>query len=817
MKYIRLSSVVLSYFLVLSLFFRCNKKNESFISERNLDFNPGWKFIKDDIQGGDNPNYNDSEWRLVDLPHDWSVEDYPIKDMDHSGPFNKNLPMGQDVGYLAGGTGWYRKELVIEQKNAGREVILNFDGVQSEMTLWVNGHKAGHHVYGYTPFYYNITQFLNAPGEKNVLAVRVFKPEQNSRWFTGAGIYRPITISFLDPVHVDVWGVEVQTETVNSNGAALELGVRVGNNCKSLTDVTVETDIISPKGHVVATAVAQGSIPVDKKRSFSLVINLENPTLWDLNTPALYVAKVHVLRNGNVVDEFFQPFGIRTIHFSTDKGFLLNGNPVLLKGSCIHHDNGLLGAMAFKNAEIRRVRIMKDNGYNAIRTSHNPPSRYFLDACDELGMLVIDESFDAWFKPKRPNDYHLYFKDWWKRDLETMLQRDRNHPSVIMWSFGNEIQERADSSGLAIARQMIDFIKSLDDSRPVTQAICRFWDNPGKTWEDTAPAFGLLDVSGYNYQWMKYESDHEKNPDRIMFGSESVPNEAFENWQKVKQLPYVIGDFVWTGMDYIGESGIGHSICHKKSGEKDLMLMPWPWYVSWCGDIDLVGNKKPQSYYRDILWENSKLEVLVDEPLPNGMIEKTSYWGWPNRMPSWNWQGHEGESLLVNVYSSYPMVRMELNGRLIGKKRVSENTRYTAIFRVPYEAGTLKVIGVVDGNDCEEIILKTTGPVVKLKLVLEHKGIFAERSDVAYIKVEGYDKADNAVPDSDLKMKVKIEGAADLLAAGNASPTMDGSMQDNDFRLYNGKALIIVRSSGHSGPVYVTVESDDGIIAETDL
>ncbi len=806
---------VLCFSLVLIILSSCNHKNSSFYSQREQDFNPGWKFVRDSLSGAEGPDFDDSGWRIVDLPHDWSIEDYPASDTAHLGPFDKNLPMGRDVGYLGGGTGWYRKTLIITPEHRDKEVIIYFDGVQSEMTLWVNGREAGHHVYGYTPFYFNITPYLNPPGEKNILAVRVYKPDRNSRWFTGAGIYRSVSISYLEPVHVDIWGISIITQAENKKD--IHLKVDVVNDENDVADVDIVTHIISPKGKVVTKVKTSGTVPAGTRKTFLAKAKIKNPVKWDIDNPELYVAKVQVLKDDEVVDEYVRTFGIRSISFSAEKGFLLNGKTVLLKGGCVHHDNGLLGAAAFKAAEKRRVRIMKENGFNAIRTSHNPPSKYFLDACDELGILVIDESFDAWVKPKRPNDYHLYFKDWWKKDLEAMVLRDRNHPSVIMWSFGNEIQERADPGGLKRAREMIELIKSIDNTRPVTQAICRFWDNPGRKWDDTAPAFALLDVAGYNYQWQRYETDHEKYPDRIMFGSESFPLEAFDNWQKVKELPYVIGDFVWTGMDYIGESGIGHSVYTNKDDDSKTFLMPWPWYVAWCGDIDITGNKKNQSFYRNILWGKSKLEVLVHEPVPFGMVEKTSAWGWPNERTSWNWEGHEGDSLIVHVYTSYPAVRLELNGQLIGEQKVSENSRYTAVFQVPYEPGTLKATALQNGEKRDEKLLKTSGPLAQIRLMPETEIMPSGRGEIVYIRVEGDDGSGHLVADSEQQMTVKVNGVAELLAAGNGSPVVEGSIQDNMFRLFRGRGLIVIRSTGKAGSIHVSVETVDGLKGETSL
>ncbi len=812
MLYHKSLNSIFCFSLVLVLILSCNNKNKSFRSQRDQDFNLGWKFVRDSLAGAEQPDFDDSGWQLVDLPHDWSIGDYPASDTAHLGPFDKDLPMGQDVGYLGGGTGWYRKKLVVTPENEDKEVILYFDGVQSEMTLWVNGRKAGHHVYGYTPFYLNITPYLNTPGEKNILAVKVYKPDQNSRWFTGAGIYRAVTISYVNPVHVVTWGVSVKTQGENEKD--IRLNISVANADKDPANVAIVSRIISPEGKVLTKAKAIGKIPAGSRKAFPVKVKIKDPVLWDTDNPMLYTAKIQVLKDDEIVDEYLQSFGIRSIAYSAKKGFLLNGKTVLLKGGCMHHDNGLLGAAAFKAAEKRRVRIMKENGFNAIRTSHNPPSAYFLDACDELGMLVIDESFDAWIKPKRPNDYHLYFKDWWKEDLEAMVLRDRNHPSVVMWSFGNEIQERADPQGLDWSRQMIDDIKSMDDTRPVTEAVCDFWDNQGRKWDDTAPAFALLDVAGYNYKWQKYETDHKQYPERVMFGSESFPKEAFDNWQKVKKLLYVIGDFVWTGMDYIGESGIGHSVYRKNNDEGKTFLMPWPWYVAWCGDIDLIGDKKPQSFYRDILWGNSKLEILVHEPVPFGMVERTSFWGWPNEMPSWNWDGHEGDSLTVHVYTSYPVVRLELNGNVFEEQRVSQNTRYTAVFKVPFEPGTLRATAMQNGEKREEKVLKTSGPAAQIKMIPEMEVLSADRGEIGFIRVEVYDEAGNFVSDSDQQLKVKISGEAELLAAGNGSPVMEGSMQDEWFRLFRGKGLIIIRSTGKKGSVHVSVETPEGIRTE---
>jgi beta-galactosidase len=794
------------FLLVALIISSCNQPE--FKSQRNMDFNHGWRFLEDSIPEAQIVEFDDQSWRLVSLPHDWSVEDHQIRDSTHTGPFVKDLPLGHDVGYLRGGTGWYRKEFVVENENAGKEVILHFDGVMSEMKLWVNGTEIGEHVYGYTPFYFNITDFLNGPGEKNIIALQVYKPMENSRWFAGAGIYRSVEISYLEPVHVDVWGLAVKVDVKDDGEAGVELDLNIENHGESDVEIEIKAEIMAPDGTVMQWPAESATLPQEGKKRISVPGVIDHPALWDIDDPRVYTAKILVFEQGRQIDEYTQEFGIRTIEYSVDGGLLLNGEKILLKGGCMHHDNGLLGAAAFQEAEERRVRTMKDNGFNSIRTSHNPPSKYFLEACDKLGMLVIDEAFDMWVKPKRRNDYHQYFQEWWKKDLESMVMRDRNHPSIIMWSFGNEVQERADSSGVVIAKNCIEAIRAIDDTRPITQAVCGFWDNPGKEWDDSAPAFETLDIGGYNYKWDQYKSDHEKYPDRIMFGSESVPKEAFENWQLVEELPYVIGDFVWTGMDYIGESGIGYSEYPNPDDER-FFLMPWPTYISWCGDIDIIGNKKPQSYYRDILWGESNLEILVHEPNTSENEELTSFWGWPNEVPNWNWEGHEGEVVSVNVYSTFPRVRLELNGEVVGEESVSEESKFTATFNVPYAPGELKAIGLIDGVVKDEKVLQSSGELASLQLMAESTTVEAGKRGIVYVQVSALDENGILVNRSSDDLSVVVEGAGEVLAAGNANPKLEGSIQDDKMKLFNGKGLIVVRSTGDEGTIRISVKSGE--------
>jgi beta-galactosidase len=384
--------------------------------------------------------------------------------------------------------------------------------------------------------------------------------------------------------------------------------------------------------------------------------------------------------------------------------------------------------------------------------------------------------------------------------------RDRNHPSVIIWSIGNEINERADSSGLVITKKLSDIIKAIDTTRPVTAAICEFWDIKGKPWEATIPAFELLDIGGYNYQWKHYESDHEKFPKRIMIGTESVPKEAFENWQMVEKNPHVLGDFVWTSMDYLGESGIGHALI-KKDG-KDEFSPGWPWYNSYCGDIDICGFKKPQSYFRDVVWKVSNLEMAVHAPIPSGMKEVVSFWGWPDEQQSWNWTGNEGQKLQVNVYSNYPEVRLELNGKVIGTKTISAGTKLTASFEVPFETGELKAIALKDGKEIGTKILKTTGKPAKIRLTADRSSINASRNDLSYVTVEIVDEAGALVPDAQSLVKFIVEGAGELAAVENGNPKDMKSFRKPQVNSFYGRCLVILRPTRVAGEIKLKAESE---------
>jgi len=783
----------------------CNMQKTGF-TDRQQDFDSGWKFKLGNVLHADSVVFDDSQWRTVDLPHDWSIEDLPeVAGKKQIGPFSEDSEGKGSTGHVKGGTGWYRKTFTLDKSTKNKKVQICFDGVYMESNVWINGQHLGFHPYGYTPFNYDLTPYLKPAGKKNTVAVWVNNPGKNSRWYSGSGIYRHVTLQITDLVYIPVWGTFISTTEVSAEKAKIKVNTTVNNITSEDVEVTVSTQILSPEGVVVSQTESTLKTISGKNTEAEQLLEVKTPARWSVDSPKLYKAVSEIRYKGKTIDQKTTTFGIRSIEFSAEKGFLLNGERVLLKGGCMHHDNGPLGSATIDRAEERRVELMKKFGFNAIRTSHNPPSRQFLDACDRLGVLVIDEAFDQWQRPKNPDDYSNYFDKNHKEDLEAMILRDRNHPSVIFWSIGNEINERVDSSGIEIMKNLSAIVKNLDTSRPVTEAICFFWDHKDKTWESTIPAFALLDVGGYNYQWREYENDHKIAPARIMMGTESFPKEAFENWQMVEKHPYVIGDFVWTSMDYLGESGIGHVLVSKDG--KDEFSPGWPWYNSYCGDIDICGFKKPQSHFRDVVWKTSNLEMAVHTPIPVGMKEIVSFWGWPDEQQSWNWVGNEGKKLQVNVYSNFPEVRLELNGKVIGTKAVSLETKLTATFEVPFEAGELKAIALKDGKEMESKILKTTGKPNRIRLTADRSEIKANRNDLSYVTVEIFDEAGELVPDANLPIQFKVEGTGELAAIENGNPKDMKSFRKPQVNSFKGRCLAILRPTGTSGEIKMKAES----------
>lgn len=809
------------------------------IEGRQRQFNSDWKFINDSLISAESPAFDDSKWRTVDLPHDFAIEDLEIQNEDQIGPFKKMGKDGNNSGYLPGGTGWYRKHFTIDRKDQGKIVQILFDGVMMASDVWINGKHLGSHTNGYFPFAYDLTPYLAPAGQQNVLAVRAKNDiYKTSRWYSGAGIYRNVNLMVTNDVHVGLWGVHVTTPEVSKEKATVNLAVTVRNNSKTDTEIKLETRLIGSDGKVSATVQGMEKIEPNKSKDINQTFKLDNPRLWSPESPDLYTLEVNVIANGKTVDTYTSKTGIRSIGYDSQKGFQINGKSIKLKGGCVHHDNGILGAVAIRRAEERKIEILKANGFNAIRTSHNPVSAEFLEICDRLGMLVLEEAFDVWTEPKRPDDYHIYFKEQWQNDLESMILRDRNHPSIVIWSVGNEIPERGDSIGLKITKQLVAGIRKNDTSRPITAAINPWlYSTPKHPWEYAYPIFEELDIAGNNYNWQEWEKYHQKYPEKPVLITESYPVEMNTVWEIIDKNPWAIGDFVWTAMDYLGEAGVGTSGLDNETNYMArygnfISSRTWPWFNAWCGDIDLVGNKKMPSYYRDVVWNRTPMAMAVHSPIPEGRKELISKWGWPDELISWTWPGEEGKELEVTVYSKCTSVRLELNGKVIGEEKVkvdpletikplsgsfsgvSAPTQLSAKFRVPYVAGELKAVGLVNGKEVVTLVLKTAGAPSQFILTPDRSRIKADRNDLAYVTVEVADENGNVIPNANVPFEVEISGNGESAAIGNASPDQMESFQDKRSKLFHGKAMIIVRPFEKTGKIKITATSK-GIASKT--
>jgi beta-galactosidase len=783
--------------LTLILFVNVAQSQSTVIGTVNFD--NSWRFHLGGMLGGEQPQLDDSKWEAIDLPHDWSIEDIPGT---HS-PFTPNSINQVGGGFTTQGTAWYRKTFLVPLIDTDKQIIIQFDGVYMNADVYINGRHLGNHPYGYTSFFYNITKYLKF-GDKNTIAVEVKNEGQNSRWYTGSGIYRHVWLKTLNQVHIAQWGTYITTPDVEKTMAVVNIKYNLINEGSKNANINVITHYRINKGVEVYKTTVESTLKAGEQIEVSSIAKINNPQLWSCDSPRLYQAVTEIYQNKKLIDKEERSFGIRKISFDVNSGFLLNGEPIKLKGGCFHDDNGPLGAKAYDRAEERKVELLKESGFNAIRCSHNPPSPAFLDACDSLGMLVIDEAFDVWNVGKNPYDYHLYFKDWWQTDLESMLMRDRNHPSIIMWSIGNEIPEKASPLGYQTAQKLADYVRAKDPTRPVTAAV----DGMAP---DKDPFFAALDVCGYNYavqgddlETNKYVTDHQRKPLRIMFGTESYPLEAFDTWMTVKDNKYVLGDFVWTAWDYIGEASIGW---RGYPQNHDF----YPWNLAFCGDIDICGSKRPQSYYRDALWKVNQLSIFVVPPYSsfpkNPNIASWSKWNWNDVVPEWNWNGQQDKPFEVQVYSSCEQVELFLNNRSLGIKSTNRSTRYIADWKVPYHSGELKAIGYDKGKIVNQAVIKTSGKPISLKLYADRTILKANNEDLSYITVSIIDKNGNVNPQAENLLSFSIVGDGKIVGVGNANPMSVESYQAYQRKAWKGKCLVIVKAGKSQGKLVFKVNS----------
>ena len=762
--------------------------------QRKQLFDFDWKFFLGDTPLAKTVYFDDKDWRNLNLPHDWSIE----------GVLDSNNPMGNDGGYFAAGIGWYRKTFSVPVSLKGKSVSIYFEGVYMNSEVFINGKSLGIHPYGYTSFSYNLTPNLNF-GKDNVLSVKVDNSMQkNCRWYSGSGIYRHVWLDVTNPIHVAQWGLTVETPNVSNEKATVLVKTLIKNETGLLQNFSLKATIRDAKTKMVGANQLNIELPANSEKIVEQTIQVSKPMLWTPETPNLYQAQVQINKSNIVIDNTNTTFGIRSIKFTVENGFQLNGKTVKINGGCVHHDNGCLGAAAYNRAEERRVEILKSAGFNAIRTSHNPPSEAFLDACDRLGMLVIDEAFDGWKERKNDYDYSIYFDQWWQRDLEAMVLRDRNHPSIIMWSIGNEVIERKKPEAVKIAKMMTDCVHQNDKTRPVTSAMTT-WD---EDWEVFDPLFAVQDIGGYNYQLHRAPSDHERVPTRVIVQTESYPRDAFSNWKMVKNHSYILGDFVWTALDYLGESGIGRWYYPGDVPGEHYQGKMFPWHGSYCGDIDLTGWRKPISHYRSMLYNNNeKLYMAVREPdIDSGKIKLTSWAVWPT-WESWTWPGYEGKEIQVEVYSRYPKVRLYLNDKLISEKETTEEKQFMATYNVPYVKGELKAVGVVDDKEVETTILHSSGDAVEIKLVGDRTRILADGQDLSFVNIEITDSHGVLQANAENILRFKIDGPGIIAGIDNANIKDIDPYVGSSRKAWHGRALVVVRSTKKAGNIKLTVSS----------
>jgi len=718
--------------------------------------------------------------QTVDLPHDWDI---------FEGPVSGEGATGTGGGWFEAGKGEYRKTFATPNADI---VKLHFEGVYQKAEVYVNGQKAGQHHYGYTPFTVDVTKYLNKDKKKiNEVVVKVDNSEQpNCRWYSGSGIYRHVWLETKPALHIAENGVFVTTPEVSAAKAKMQVEVTVQNESQANRNATV----------VVGGSQLMVAVKAGESKTVSTTLYVNNPRLWSPESPTLYEAKVELKENGTTIDNATAKYGIRSFSFDAEKGFVLNGKPLLINGACVHHDDGVLGAMAFDDAEIRKVRQMKEAGFNLIRTSHNPTTRAFLDACDSIGMLVIDEAFDGWRTQKNPYDYSTVIDSCYREDIHAMVLRDRNHPSIICWSIGNEVIERKDIRVIQTAKLLKQAILDCDTTRPVTEALCA-WDSD---WEIYDPHFDVLDIGGYNYMIFKHASDHQRNPKRVMWQTESFPRDAFKNWAVVNDFPYIVGDIVWTGLDYLGESSIGRYYYEGERPGEHWFDGGFPeWHGAYCGDVDITGWRKPISHYREVLWHNdTPLYMAVKEPDGyHGKILETSWSVWPT-WESWTWPGWDGKPVEVEVYTRQPEVKLYLDDQLIGTKQVSRDTEFKAVFSVPYKAGTLRAEA---GG--ESVILKTAGEPARLRLTPDRTTMTADGQSLTFITVEVVDKQGTPVPEAAISCEAIVKGAGTLLAFASADLKDTEPYTSPRVKTWKGRALLVVRSAQKKGSVSVSIKS----------
>jgi beta-galactosidase len=789
--------------------------------ERRSNFDPQWRFVKGDPQGAQSPEFNDGSWRTLDLPHDWSIE----------GPFSEDAPAAGTGAYLPTGIGWYRKRFTLPATTRGKHVALQFDGVYQRSEVWINGTSLGMRPYGFTTFSYDLTPHLKPAGRPNQLAVRVDNSLQpNCRWYTGSGIYRHTWLIITGPIYLAQWGTFVTTPVVSPQSAAIELTTQVVNETDGDADLELKTEIVDQKGSIVQQGSSTLSIQARRDGSFRQRLQVISPALWSISTPNLYTLRSRLQSRGQQLDQGSTTFGIRDIKFDADRGFLLNGEHVKMNGVCIHCDCGSVGTAVPERMWERRLEMLKQMGCNSIRLSHNPPAPELLDLLDQMGFLVMAEAFDEWKQPKLQTPlygYHKYFDEWSARDMAAMIERDRNHPSIVLWSAGNEMPDQSDPHGPETLQGLLDLMRSKDPTRMVTAACDQIAAEPKAALPDFLEK---LDVVGYNYvdRWRDrrekfYAIDRQAYPTRRFIGTETssifgprgayaveTPDDPFfgraantaievEQLQKfIQTYDYVSGDFIWTGIDYLGEAR-------------------WPAKIASSGALDTCGFPKDAYYFYQSRWTTEPVLHLF---------------------PHWNWTGREGKVITVTCYTNCDTVELFLNGNSLGvkgyafprpgmvgtygkyperAKAVQTTADLHLSWDVPFAAGTLTAKGVKDGKVIRTAEIETTGRPAKLALVPDRPAISRGPSDVAHVTVKVLDQEGRVVPTANDEITFTLTGAGRILGVDNGQPDSHESYQGPSRRAFHGLALVVVQANGNPGTVRLSASAPALAPAQLDI
>lgn len=789
--------------------------------------NDKWKFTLEDIQGGQNTSLDDKNWQSVNLPHDWSVK----------GQLSPTL--ASCTGYLPGGIGWYRKTINIPENKEGQKLYLYFEGVYNRSEVYINGHSLGKRPNGYISFMYDVTPYIEY-GKDNVIAVRVDHSQSaDSRWYTGSGIYRDVWMVSAHPTHIAQWGVYAYPKTVTKNRATIGVEVELENNTNSGSNLTITNELIDSNGKVVSKNSKKINVSANNNGKLITELNVNNPALWSLDNPNLYQLKTTVLKDGKTIDQTTTTTGIRSYTFDPNKGFALNGEWMKVKGVCIHHDAGVLGSAVPKDVWKRRLLALKEIGVNAIRTSHNPQATDLYNLCDELGLLVLNEAYDEWEFPKRKwiegwnvgtpgfQGSYDFFEQWGEKDLADIVRRDRNHVSVFAWSIGNEVdypndpyshpvldggkdtgftqamfggynKEAPDAMRLGdIAKRLVKVVKQYDKSRPTTAGLA------GVAMSNQTEYPGALDIAGYNYTESMYDSDHKTYPNRVIYGSEN--RHDLDAWKAVRDKEFVFGQFLWTGIDYLGESG------------------RWPSRGFYSGLLDFGGFIKPRGYYRQSLWSDKPMAYLGTYPTPgknsrsqmkdvfSQLEAENEGHNYVERIPSmdawpiWNYQ--EGQSIRVVCYTNAAKAKLLLNNNEVGETKNYDDNTGIIYWDIPYSAGKLEVIGMdKNNNETSRYTIQSSKQPYAIKVIQAEKEIDKNRG-LAQVVLQIVDEDGIPVMISDNEVTCQVYGPAKLLGL-EASDNQDiGDYTDNKQRVFHGKILAYIQSTGEDGDIKIRFSS----------